>query len=373
MRTPPVRRARALLALVTCASAILAAHPAAAQETAGERLAQALDSIAAGAVAGGEVIGVTVAVLRAGEPVHVRGYGTAHLESLAAATESTVYHIGSITKPVTAAAVLHLAERGRLDLDDDVTRHVPELDSPGAPITIRQLLGHTSGLAGPGQVAGKFLERRHLEFSRADLVELLRGEPRVSTPGERFAYNNLGYLLLGIVVERVSGRTYEDYLRDEVLAPAGARSVALCDARRVIPHRAAGYELRDGTAFNHEPVNASLVFAAGGLCGNAADVAVWLRALAGGVVVAPEAFRRMTTRGVLADGSAHAYGYGLFVDSLAGHPRIHHGGDVNGYSGHAAHYPGEDVTVVVLTNTRGTAARRIEQRIARRLLGIADG
>jgi D-alanyl-D-alanine carboxypeptidase len=335
-----------------------------------ERLGLAIDSLAAAVVERGEVVGLTVAVLRGGETVRARGYGIADLEHRAPATDSTRYFLGSVTKPMTAAAVLALAERGRLSLDDEVTRHVPELDSPGPPITLRHLLSHTSGLAGPQQVAPRFLERRHLEFSREQLVELLAGEPRVSAPGERFGYNNLGYILLGITVERVSGQGFEEHLRREVLAPAAASSVLLCDPRRVIAHRASGYEMVEGAPVNAEPVNASLVFAAGGLCANAPDVARWLRALAGGQVIAPATFREMVTPAPGATGAALSYGYGMFMDAALGRSRLFHGGDVNGFSGFAAHYPEAELTVVVLTNTRGTASRRLAEAIAGRVLGL---
>jgi D-alanyl-D-alanine carboxypeptidase len=333
-----------------------------------ERLVTAIDSIARAAVESGEVVGVSVAVLKGGEIIRTHGYGMADLESRAPASDSTRYHVGSITKPITAAAILRLADGGHLSLDDDVIRYVPELGAGGPPITLRHLLTHTSGLAGPQQVGPRFIERRHLEFSRGELLELLQGEPRVSEPGAGFAYNNLGYIVLGIIAERVSGQSFEEHLREGVLAPAAATSTLLCDTRRIIPHRARGYEIQEGVVTHHEPVNASLVFAAGGLCSNAIDIARWLRALARGGVVTPAAFTEMSRAAVLADGTALPYGYGLFVDPTEGHARVHHGGVVNGFSGHAAHYTTADVTVVVLTNTRGLAGRRIEEQIARRLL-----
>jgi D-alanyl-D-alanine carboxypeptidase len=191
----------------------------------------------------------------------------------------------------------------------------------------------------------------------------------VSEPGDRLAYNNLGYLLLGIVAERVSGLSYQEYLRTRLLRDAGGHSIALCDARPVIPHRASGYLLRDGRALNHEPVNASLLFAAGGICSNAADIAWWLRALARGEILASDSFRAMSTPGQVADGSTLTYGHGLFVDPLDSHRRIHHGGVANGFSGHAAFYTDLDLAVVVLTNTRAAAATRIAEQVARLVLG----
>jgi len=333
--------------------------------------AMAIDSIASAAVDAGEVVGLSVAVLQGSEWVHVRGYGMADLESLTPATDSTRYYVGSITKSMTAAAVLRLVQHGHLDLDDDVTLYVPELDPSGPPITLRHLLNHTSGLAGPQQVAPRFIERRHLDFSRDELLELLHGESRVSAPGEQFAYNNLGYVVLGIVVERVSAQSYEEHLREGVLGPDDTTSILLCDPHRVIPHRARGYLVREGEVTHHEPVNASLVFSAGGLCSNAADVARWFGSLGRGEILPGALLSEMSAAATLNDGSRIPYGYGLFVGDLEGFTRIHHGGDVNGFSGHAAYYPERDVTVVVLTNTRSPAARRIEQEIARRLLGVS--
>jgi D-alanyl-D-alanine carboxypeptidase len=339
------------------------------------RLGAAIDSLAAAAVRSGAVTGLSVAVLRGGETVRIQGYGMADLEHAVPATDSTRYYVGSITKTMTAAAILRLAEQGRLDLDDDVTRYIPELDSPGPPIRLSHLLSHTSGLAGPAQVAHRFLERRHLDFTREQLLELVQGEARVSAPGERWAYNNLGYLLLGMVAERVAEMPYEELLRDGVLAPAAAHSVALCDARRIIPHRATGYVMDNGSPVHHEPVNASLLFAAGGLCANAGDIAAWLRALARGAVIAPASVEAMTTPQRLTDDSAVPYGYGIFVDSAHGTARIQHGGDANGFSAHAAHYPEHDLTIVVLTNTRSSVARDLANRIGSHALappGLPD-
>jgi D-alanyl-D-alanine carboxypeptidase len=364
------RSARFLATLGTLAFAGCSQTPGTATlGTEPDPIVRSMDLLAGAAVGDGTLVGVSVAVLRGDRTVVERGYGTADLEHAVPATQATRYYVGSITKPFTAAAILRLADQGLLDLDDDVSRHVPELDSPGAPVTLRQLLNHTSGLAGPPQVGHRFIDRRHLDFSRAELIELLKGEPRVSPPGERMVYNNLGYLLLGIVVERVSGWTYERYLADELLG-GSATSLALCDARAVIPNRARGYEVRDGTAVHHEPVNASLLFAAGGICATAGDVARAFRSLIAGGVLSAEALRQMTTPERLGDGSTLPYGYGVFVGGLEGHTRVHHGGVVNGFSGHVAHYPDQDVTVVVLTNTRSGAAQRLESEIAHRLLGV---
>jgi D-alanyl-D-alanine carboxypeptidase len=319
--------------------------------------------LAAGVILRSEAVGVSVVVLQGGRTVSATGHGYADLESSTQVSTESRFHVGSISKVFTAAAVLRLAESGQLDLDDVVTRHVPELEDGEPAITLRHLLNHTSGLAGPEQVLAKFIDRRHLEFSRDQLLGLLLDEPRLAPPGTQYAYNNLGYVVLGIVIERVSGQSYQGYLQKAVLDPAAASSVLLCDSWRVIPNRARGYEIVDGVPLHHEPVNASLVFAAGGLCATAADVAGWLRALARGAVVSPETFAEMSAPGVLTDGSPLGYGYGLFVDASEGLLRLHHGGTVNGYAAHASHYPDLDITVVVLTNTRSLAARRLERKV----------
>lgn len=333
-----------------------------------DAVVQKVDSIAAAALDSGDLVGLSIAVLKGDEAIFAKGFGFADLESLAEASPATRYYIGSITKTFTAAAILRLAERELLSLEDDVARHVPELATPGHPIRLRHLLNHTSGLAGPEQVAPRFVERRHLDFSRAELLRLLEDEPRIFTPGERYEYNNLGYVVLGIVVERVSGQEFEAYLQQNILGPAAGASVLMCDARRVIRHRARGYVVREGAPLHHEPVNASLVFAAGGLCATAPDLARWFRALAAGEVVSAASFEQMSTPATLEDGSRLSYGYGLFIDDPAG-GRIHHGGIVNGFSGHAAYYADEEITVVVLTNTRSPASRIVEGQIAMSLMG----
>ncbi len=331
---------------------------------------QAVDSLSQAVVDTGEAVGLSIAVLKRGELLFQGAYGYADLESYASTTDSTLFYIGSITKPITAAAILQLVAHKKLDIDDDITHHVPEIDDGGTTVTIRHLLNHTSGLAGPGQVAAKFVDRRHLEFSRSDIIDLLMGEPRVSEPGERFAYNNLGYLLLGIIIERVSGHSYEDFLLAEVLGPTRTSATRICDGRQVIANRARGYLKEADTVVNHEPVNTSLLFAAGGLCSTPRAVADWLHALAHGGVVRGVDINQMATSGQLADGSSLSYGYGVFSDSLGAHRRIYHGGDVNGFSGFASVYPDADLVIVAFSNTRGPAAQRLEFEIARRLLEI---
>jgi D-alanyl-D-alanine carboxypeptidase len=329
---------------------------------------RAVDAAARAAIADGGAIGLSIAVLRKGVPVHVQGYGMADLESSAAATGETVYYIGSITKTLTAAAILKLAEQGSLGIDDSITEFVPELGPELVPVTLRHLLNHTAGVAGPRQVVDKFLPRRHLEFSRAELIALLHGEPRQSEPGSTWEYNNLGYLLLGIVAERVSGMSYNAYLRQAILPPAGNPMLALCEMHEIIPRRARGYLLHEGAPRHHEPVNASLLFAAGGACASAPDVAAWMRALARGDVVSGALLDSMTAPGVLADGTVIPYGLGLFTEIQDDQRRLHHGGDANGFSAAAAHYLEADLTVVVLTNTRSRVARELERRIAMLLL-----
>jgi D-alanyl-D-alanine carboxypeptidase len=323
-------------------------------------LSMEIDSIVAKALNRGDLVGASISVLIGDTLIHSRGYGIADLENTVPASSDTRYYIGSITKTFTAAAIMRLAEQGQLSLDDDVSFIIPELSDTGPVISLRHLLSHTSGLAGPPQVLAKFINRRHLEFSRDQLLELLHDEPRLSDPGEKYAYNNLGYIVLGIVAERVSGKSFENYLREDLHTPD---TELLCDSRRIIPHRASGYIIQNGEPVNHEPVNASLVFAAGGLCANADDVAGWFRALTAGEIVSPVSFNLMVNPVVLSNQTKLQYGFGLVIDEIDGLRRIYHSGVVNGFAGLAVYYPGQDMTVVILTNTRSGASRFIEQQI----------
>ena len=284
--------------------------------------------------------GVSVAVVRGGRDTLVyRGYGLADVENEVPATPATVYPIVSLTKQFTAAAVMRLAEEKRLALDDSIGRYLPELPAGWRGVRIRQLLNHTSGV--PDHPV---LLREEME---PDSVLRLAGNGEFEfAPGTQWSYSNVGYLVLGRLIEKVSGEPYARHLEARFFRPLGLMATRYCDEDALIRHRAAGYVQRDTGVVNAPRNSMRVVFAAGGLCSTVGDLAAWSHALATGRVVSPASWARMTTP----EGAAENYGYGLIVTSFEGHRMVGHGGALAGFRASSAYLPDDSLSVTLLTN-----------------------
>lgn len=350
---------------------LLAQQSVAAQQRPDHGLTRAVDSVAHAWLRAGPIAGMSVALVRGSRVLLVRGYGFADLENQVPATGHTVYRIGSITKQFTAAAILQLAEQGGLALDDDIRQYLPNYDTHGETITIRELLNHTSGIRSFTELSA-FQARDRLDVPAESLVAIFEHEPLDFRPGTGFHYNNSAFYVLGLVIAKVSGQPYGEYLRDHVLAPLGLRATYSCDDAPIIPHRAHGYRVTEGTLQNAAYLSMLPPTAGGSLCSTVLDLATWTRALADSRLISHASYVQMTTPGELADGRTLGYGYGLFLSSLAGHREIVHGGDINGFSAYKAYYPDDSLTLVVLSNTEGPLvySGQIPRVIARRALGV---
>jgi CubicO group peptidase (beta-lactamase class C family) len=325
-------------------------------------VAAAVDSLAEHYRAEQHVPGLSVAVVHGRDTLALRGYGLADVENGVPATAATVYPVASLTKQFTAAAVMRLVHEKRLSLDDEVGRWLPDLPAAWRRIPVRALLNHTAGLP------------EHAVLMREDVppdsvLALAAHDPPAFAPGTRWSYSNTGYLVLGRLIERVTGDSYERYLEDEVLRPAGLAATRPCDPEPVIPHRAAGYFLRDTTVVNAPRDSPVPLFAAGSLCSTAGDLAAWNRALATGRVVSPASFARMTTP----EGAARqaGYGYGLIVGSIGGHRVYAHSGEMSGFRSFDAYLPDDSLSVVVLTNLASASADPLGRDIIRAVLATS--
>jgi CubicO group peptidase (beta-lactamase class C family) len=331
----------------------------------------AVDAIVREVMAAGPIVGLSVAAARGGRVLFAAGYGLADLENAVPATPATIYHFGSITKAFTAAAVVQLVEAGKIGLDDELTRFLPNYPVQGHRVTVRHLLHHTSGIKNY-LLLPRWQEAVRLDLTHEQLVGLFRNEPFDFPPGDRFMYSNSGYYLLGLVIEQAAGRSYPEYLKARTFDPLGLTSTAYCEQRPVIKGRARGYDVVDGVVLNAEYFSMTHAYAAGAVCGSAVDLLRWVRSLADGRLVSKEAFRRMSTAGTLTDGTQIEYGQGLALSFVEGHPRVSHIGGIRGFASQFAHYPDDDLTVVVLTNTENAKAATIEARIARAVLGLPE-
>src|SRR5687768_4067935 len=350
----------------------LATSAARAQDT--RALVHYVDSVATAAVAEQRTAGVSVAVVKNGRTVLAKGYGFADLENDVPATAETVYRIGSVTKQFTSAAIMRLAEQGKLSLDDTLQKFFPAFPTQGNRVTVRHLLNHTSGIKSYTSLGPKWARVVRLDLAPDSMLALFANEPFDFKPGDAYRYNNSGYFLLGMIIEKLSGKTYARYLQDELFTPLGLRSTIYCDQAPLIKRRAEGYAPRPGGGgfINAEPLSMTQPYAAGSLCSTVDDLVRWTQALAGGKVVSPASYKLMTTPVALNDGKPITYGFGLGTGTLGGHRQVSHNGGINGFVAELHHYPDDSLITVVLTNTGALTAVQLERLIARRALGIKD-
>jgi CubicO group peptidase (beta-lactamase class C family) len=349
----------------------LTAPAARAQDT--RSLIRYVDSVANAAVAEHRTAGVSVAVVKNGRTILAKGYGFADLENDVPATAETVYRIGSITKQFTSAAIMRLVEQGKLSLDDTLQKFLPNFPTQGNRVTVRHLLNHTSGIKSYTSLGPRWARVIRLDLAPDSVVALFANEPFDFKPGDAWAYDNSGYFLLGMIIEKVSGKPYGQYVKDELFTPLGLESTIYCDQAPLIKHRAQGYAPQPGGGFiNAEPLSMTQPYAAGSLCSTVTDLAAWTLALSSGKVVSPASYKAMATPGTLNDGKPLTYGFGLGIGTLGGHRQVSHNGGINGFISELHHYPDDSLVTVVLTNTGALAAVQLERLIARRALGIKD-
>jgi CubicO group peptidase (beta-lactamase class C family) len=327
-----------------------------------------IDRIAEEALARVPMAGMSIAVLRDSKLVHAAGYGKASLSPDVSATPQTVYRIGSVTKQFTAAAILRHVERGELALEDDLRKYLPDYDTGGRVITIRQLLDHTSGIRDMVTI-GPLMAERARDVTRGEVFGWLSSSPFDFEPGEKYRYNNSGYWLLGAVIERLAGEPYATAIERGLLEPLCLRSTRYDVPSETVPLRAVGY-VRGTGAFTVAPPNSpTRPYASGALISSVLDLVAWQQALFGGKVLSAGSLQAMTTPGRLADGRPTSYGLGVAVSQFRGHRKIAHPGGIVGFSSFLAHYPDEKLVIAVLTNTMGVELRpEVEERIAGLLL-----
>jgi CubicO group peptidase (beta-lactamase class C family) len=279
-------------------------------------------------------------------------------------TVGTAFRIGSTTKQFTAAAVLKLVEAGHISLDDPIAKYVDVTPAAWSGVTLRQLLNHTSGIPDYVRTNGFIRGPARLDLGPEELLALVREEPLASPPGAKFAYSNTGYLLLGMVIERVSRRRYNEYIQEQILHPLGLAQTAYDDPQQIVPNRASGYWL-DGVLKNARTMTTSSAYASGGLRSTVDDLLAWDLVLHGGRLVSRASVQAMFTD------YGHGYGFGSFVQTRHGHRLWNHGGNVPGFSSAFERYPDDGLTVIVLTNIEGPGSERIAKELAGTYFGWA--
>jgi CubicO group peptidase (beta-lactamase class C family) len=310
--------------------------------------------------------GCVVGVAVEGKPVLVKAYGMANLEYGIRLRPDTVFESGSVAKQFTAAAIALLCQDGKLSLDDPVRKHVPELPDFGTPILIRHFLNHTSGLRSQWPLLG--LSGRPTGRTVHTVDEILELVGRMKElnfkPGEEFLYNNTGYTLLGVVVARVSGKTFDAFCQERLFKPLGmARTQWRDDFTEIVPDRATAYGRRGNGAF-FTNMSFTDVIGNGGLLTTVGDLLIWNENLDGPRVGGQALIDQLETRGRLNDGFENEYAQGLVVTTYKGLREISHGGSTAGYQTFLARYPGERLSIAVMSNVSGSGPANLAHQVA---------
>lgn len=323
-----------------------------------------VDSLVHAYMAESHAPGVSVAVIRGRDTLLMAGFGLADIAAHRPATPAMIYEIGSNTKQFTSAAIMRLAEEHKLSIDDDLSKYLPQIPLHGNRVTIRQLLTHTSGIRSYTEVEAW---RAHWaeDLTPDSIMGFVAKDTFDFAPGTRFKYDNSGYILLGMVIEKVSGEPYAKYLESQFFTPLGLTHTSYCPSHTKDPAFASGYSKKDDGVVPHEYLSLTQPYAAGSLCSTVGDFVTWQRDLAGGKVVSPESFTLMTTAATLNDGEHIRYGFGLFPGEMLGHKNFSHSGGIPGFTTMAYDFPDDTLNVVVFSNYDGASPAFLAGNIAR--------
>ena len=329
---------------------VLAAGPCLAQDTA------RMDQMIQPYVANHQFMG-SVLVARDTQVIYSKGFGSANLEWDIPNSPATKFRLGSVTKQFTAASILLLEERGKLKVDDPVKKYLPGAPAAWDKITIYHLLTHTSGIPSFTGFAD-YAKLEPFATTSEQLVSRFRDKPLDFEPGEKWQYSNSGYVLLGHLIEKITGESYEKFVRENIFTPLGMKDSGYDSNSAVMPHRASGY-VHVGDGFENAGfIHMSVPHGAGALYSTTVDLLKWEQGLFGGKLLQAASLQKMTTP------FKQNYAFGLSVETAGGHKVIQHGGGIEGFNTEVAYYPDDKLTVVVLGNVNGGAPGDIAGKLA---------
>ena len=358
-----------LFAVASLGAAAMAVPAAPATDSV---LAAKIDAVLAEVYKPGEP-GAAVIVRKDGRTVFRKGYGMANLELGVPVEPGMVFRLGSITKQFTSVSILLLAQDGKLGLQDEVTKFLPDYPTQGRRITVEHLLTHTSGIQSYTEMP-EWLPLWRKDFTVPELIDVFKDKPMQFEPGRDWAYNNSGYILLGAIIEKVAGKSYEAFVEERIFRPLGMRSSFYDITERIIPRRIPGYhEGKDGF-INAPYLSMTQPYAAGSLLSTVDDLALWSDAVFSGKLIDKKWLDKAFTPYKLQNGESSGYGYGWFVADFAGHRSIEHGGGINGFSTYEMTFPEDSLFLAILTNgaIEGRAPEPRAVKIAWLALGLAE-
>ncbi len=318
---------------------------------------QAMDAYLQAQVRNDMFSGVAL-VARNGEPFFVKSYGMANYELGAPNTAENTYLLGSVVKQFTAVAILQLQEQGKLKVSDPICRYLETCPQSWQGITLHQLLTHTSGIPNVSSLPNWDEKLAMLSYTRPELVALFRDLPLDFAPGEKFDYSNSGYMLLGAIVERVSGLRYDDYLAEKLFKPAGMARTYSGETRALVPGRATGYYSVGTDFINARLVSPTVDLGTSGVYSTVADMLRWDKALAADRLIS------RASRDAMFTADKGGYGYGWFMAERHGRRVQFHSGSDNGFSTNITRFPADGLTVIILSNSDRTNAGGVGNGLA---------
>lgn len=316
------------------------------------------------------VPGMALLVMHTGKPVRVSTYGLANVEHQVPVKHDTMFQSGSLGKQFTATAMLLLQERGRLSLEDRIGKYLPEPPAAWAPITLRELLDHTSGIHDSEEDGGEVFDLRH-EYTDEEIVKIAYSYPLSYPPGTRWKYNNMGYILSGIVITRVTGMFYGDFLIKEVFRPLGMRTARVISDSDIVPNRAGGYVRTPTGIRNQDFASAALnATADGSLYLSLDDWSAWIAAMDRGALLTRASWNELWARGKTRDGHLTEHGFCWDHLQLAGHEVLEFDGSWQGFRSAIERDPATGYTVVVLANLAEAEPVPLAREVLARVAGF---
>lgn len=309
------------------------------------------DSLFQASIDSTQIAGGAILVFQKDEMLLKKSYGKASLELSAPMPEDAQFEIGSVTKQFTAAAILKLVEAKKLSLEDDFTDYL-EFDTKGRKITINNLLNHTSGIPSYTEIP-EFWDLSIKEYPRDTLVRLVEQKDFLFEPNEALIYNNSAYFFLGLIIEKVTGQGYEEFLKQEFFEPLGMDNTSYCSNTKVVKNKVYGYDYSPEGLQQKSYLNHTWPYAAGSLCSTTKDLLTWMSALHTRKILLEPLYQSLISPDKLNDGTSLRYAKGLVNFSNFGHKEIAHGGGINGFLSDTRYFPDEDLYIICLINSTG--------------------
>ncbi|MDH7445664.1 serine hydrolase [Aquimarina sp. 2201CG14-23] len=312
--------------------------------------------------------GISILVAKDGKSVFRRAYGKANLELGVPLIPENVFEIGSITKQFTAVAILMLEEQGKLTVEDEITKYIPDYPTNDKKITIHHLLNHTSGIKSYTGM-DSFMKSARTDMTPKELIDVFKNEPMDFDPGEEFRYNNSGYILLGYIIEVITGDTYENFIEKNIFEKIGMNSSYYGSMSQLIKNRASGYKQSGDDYLNADYLSLTLPYAAGSLMSTVDDMLKWQNAVSANTFIKRASLEKAINGSTLNNGEKIDYGYGWGKANVQGSKGYSHGGGIFGYTTNGVFLEKENVYVIGLTNCNCKNVGQITRKVAAIAIG----